>query len=248
MLKQYMDDPLITGRDPKKPWADITNADQVNVNILSVDDEASIFTRLVPVWKMMTVAVRAKDENNNPIKQNGNYLYDEKEIPVLKKIKPMEIKLPFKFFTSDIPKSNLNIKDRKILMRLFSTAYKLMQKQFMEPGTDYTGTLLYIHGLINSITISSRGFNAAGLQWSKTTASYSGTIQQTIEQQKFMDQLMQSPRLDPQTKEKVRSALIDEEKLGKVASWGAGYQSQLEEEGRMIQKGTAGWQKGWGWQ
>ncbi len=246
VLKQYLDDPLVTGRSQKHPWDDISNADQVNVQILSVDEESSIFTRVIPRWKTMTVGVRAKDEDGEPIKQDGKFLYDEKELPVLTKIETTDIRLPFKFFTNDIPKSNLNVKDRKMLMRSFQVAYKLMQKQIMEPNKDYSGTLLYIHGLVNSIAISSRGLNAGGLQWAKTSASYSGTISETIEQQKLRDMILQNPNLDAETKKKVSSALFDEKRLNKIMDWGAGYQSKLDEEGRSIQRGTSGWQNAWG--
>lgn len=246
ILKQYMDDPTITGRSHKPPWADITNQDQVNVSILSVDEEASVFTRLVPEWKVLKIAVRAMDEEGTAISQDGKFLYDEKELPVLKKIKPTQITLPFRFFTSDIPKSNLGHREMKILSRLFSTAYKLMQKQIMEPGTDYTGTLLYLHGRINQIVITSRGLNAAGLQWAKTSATYSGTIQQTIEQQKFMDQLQRLPGLDEKTKEKVRLAWANDKNLGKIADFGGSYYAGLEKEGQMLQRNTGGWQNNLG--
>ena len=181
------------------------NPSQVNVEILNVDQDAATFVRVKPIWIKKSVAVVLKDENGN-IRRNkaGEILYEHEDTEIIDKFVKIRTNLPVKFITGDLPKSNLDHDDIAHILEEAAVGYELIENELLEPGSDYSSTLLDIHGYIQMIVNLSRGLGAHGTRWAKTDATFTGDIGQAIQEREFYNNLLRSPNLDNKTKEQLR--------------------------------------------
>ncbi len=135
------------------------------------------FYMIDPVHEKQIVAVIFKDKNEDPIRINGQLLYEEKEILVFKEFKSREIKLPVPdFFNDAVPSSTLTASDVEFI-REIDSLIPFLGSKMVKHGKNYSSLINLFYTLKNSFADSAKGFEGRGPTMSKTTIAKGEMIQ-----------------------------------------------------------------------
>lgn len=146
---------------------------QLGKEILSVDEDYRIFEYYVPEWEKGTLAVAIRDKYGNvKTTRDGEPIYELREMDYIKNVREKLGKLPLKFITGDLPKSNLDLADIRLLFKIGLLEEALVKAMFVEPNRDYTYSLVALGKIKNDLIALKRAYEGFAVHASKATVRY----------------------------------------------------------------------------
>ena len=181
--------------EPQQPFSDIRSQQEIdNKAISSFAKKGNEYYFVLPIHSKKMQGVIFKDAKGKPVKLNGQFLFEEKEINVFKGFESKKIKLPIpEFFNDGVPSATLTASDVEFIREIDSLIPFIASKMVKE-GKNFSSVINLLYYLKNSFTDSAKGFEGRGITMAKTTISKGEMISQMYKKDEIQQNLVQQQK------------------------------------------------------
>ncbi len=172
----YDEEPV---EETQQAFSDIRSQQEIdNKAISTFAKKGNEYYFVLPVHIKKMQGVIFKDSKGKPVKLNGQFLYEEKEINIFEKFESKKLKLPIpEFFNDGVPSATLTPSDVEFIREIDSLIPFIASKMVKE-GKNFSSVINLLYYLKNSFTDSAKGFEGRGITMAKTTISKGEMISQ----------------------------------------------------------------------
>ncbi len=165
--------------ETQQPFTEVRSQQEIdNKAISSFAQKGNEYYFVLPVHTKKMQGVVFKDAKGKPVKINGQFLYEEKEINVFERFESKKLKLPIpEFFNDGVPSATLSPSDVEFIREIDSLIPFIASKMVKE-GKNFSSVVNLLYYLKNSFTDSAKGFEGRGITMAKTTISKGEMISQ----------------------------------------------------------------------